>query len=556
MSLTRHVKSFFGWSLLLKFFALLSLLLAHGFMLLDGRDFDWSLEEFFFYQIILALFGLVVFEALKRRFLRAPTVLPRTSPGSTAPPGDFVERLIQRIHYPLTRAVIIADAQGRIISCTDSLLAHFGLVLSQVQQRRASEVFPDRFAQLLDSVALMAVQARALQTVCIKGWVKETADAPPIRVMCNPAFDEEDALLGFIMVCEDVTDMKLAERAAYQSKLGYTLLVEGLPIGVAVIQGYMTHDGLPDGRVLEANPAFHKFFSGADVQHSLLSNWPQLKNQPKLLTGVSRALTSSTPFTYDLPGGKLCLRILPIEDSRFYLLVNDSAEQKRNEQQVLLLNDQLNRSLADYKARTESITDDVNQFIHVSVEQLQMALEDLTESSVAKTVEKLEYIRTCMLQYAHATLLPYHTKLEDLREIVPKVLNQVYEQHGEPNVMVSSTPLPKLVLSRSVLESILRRLLDVVLTCEKVSISTVQVGVDQEFLDTKVYVFASGFDFSHLFLDEPPTDEEVSLDWSQSSNLALAIVRRMVNFHGGSLSWSREASLSLKISFTLGAPHL
>jgi hypothetical protein len=171
---------------------------------------------------------------------------------------------------------------------------------------------------------------------------------------------------------------------------------------------------------------------------------------------------------------------------------------------------------------------------------------------VAQSCTELYRVRSQFGKYHTARSLPYQaTTLVQPADIVKRLLETIENRY--PDIRFQVGALPAVVASPEVLTSIIERILVTLASQRREEAARIVVDGASGFLTTGVCVEAMGIDCTSLFLEIPPDTQP--LDWTLTSDLELATVRRMVNEHGGELLIGpAEQGEGVRITVTVGSP--
>ena len=95
------------------------------------------------------------------------------------------------------------------------------------------------------------------------------------RILSNPIRDENDKLIGVLVMASDITEQKQAEEALTESEKQYKTLTENINVGI-----YRNTPG-PKGKFIEANPAIIKMFGYKNKEEFFAKNVADLYQNPK-----------------------------------------------------------------------------------------------------------------------------------------------------------------------------------------------------------------------------------------------------------------------------------
>jgi len=383
-----------------------------------------------------------------------------------------------------------------------------------------------------------------------------------------PAFIGSE-YVGASVSLRSTAELRIAEDSAILHQMNYQVLFDSLPIGAAVFRPAVAADGGPDGYIVEANAALKKTTEGIPLPYTEPCSvvWPSFARQEKLRDGISQvasgALNAKCEFFSPALGKHLDVSLAPLPGGRVLAMVADQTDARIHEKQVLELNDQLHRTIAHQSDFIAKLIDDVQHFnqatadiVECHLEQISQLLPQLPDAAAPLIADALAALyRTLhqMLRYHNVANLPFkELSLVYPAEIVTRLVESLSNRYPDITFHVGS--LPAVVASQEVLASILEQLVAMLARLPVTAApARVEVGSQANFLDTTLYVAGWGFDTEQLFIEIP--EEKQSLDWTHTSDLDMAPVRRMVTKHGGDLCIAQtEDRLGVQLSFTIGAP--
>jgi PAS domain-containing protein len=471
--------------------------------------------------------------------------------------------------FSLDTGMFFLDANRKILSATQ-LPMRVAQVKSVAEMvgKRYGEVFPHKFARLIEELEAKSRTTRQPAAVEISDWSPYCPHPiGPVILMAMPAF-RDGQYVGHTIVFRSATEIRLAEESAILHQQNYEVLFDNLQCGVAVCRLAVSGDGGPDAYVVEANPGFKRMMDGLPLPYTepFSVAWPSFSIHDKLRQGIARVTSGEQSYQCQifLPelGKHFDVTLAALSAGRFQLVFSDQTDVRSHEQQVLALNDRMQRNLARQSKYLSSLLDDIDHF-HMAVSDVfEAQLDEVAQTApnllppygkvVSDACTKIYLITSQFNRYHMARSLPYQaTTLVNPTEIAKKLLETLENRY--PDVRFQVGALPVVVASQEVLTCIIERLLVTLASQRRDEAARIVVGGVGGFLTTGVCVEATGIDCSSLFL-EIPVDTQ-PLDWTLTSDLELATVRRMVAEHGGEmLIGPTEQGEGVRITVTVGSP--
>lgn len=506
----------------------------------------------------LALMGVSRLSAVRTRILRAF--------------GDIgaLNLVINTADFAPGAGALYLGPDHRILTASKLLveLARSDSV-SRLCGERIKDAFPTKLARLLTELSKKAQYTRKAAAVEIPDWTPYSALAlGPVVIYATPAFANEK-FTGTIIILRSSADVRSAEDSAILHQMNYQVLFDSLPMGVAIFRPSIAADGGADGYLLDLNPALKRTVEGIPLpeQEPCSVVWPSFVKQEKLREGVHQLMNGATNYRCEFfspaLGRNLEVFMAPLPGGRLLAMVSDHTDVRMHEKQVLTLNDQLQRALASRNDYVTRVLDDIENFNQATADVVEARLEEigaaipLISGPVAATITEataalyhtlhqvLRYQNAANVSYAGATLV--HPG-----EVVSRLLESIGNRY--PDISFTVESLPGVVANRDVLTSIIERLLLCVVNLPVwMAPARIEVGSERDFLATTIYVAGWGLDFSQMFI-EAPTERQL-LDWTLTSDLDVATVRRMVANHGGELFLSPTVDgQGVQLSFSIGNP--
>jgi hypothetical protein len=507
--------------------------------------------------LILSLFAISQIKAVKQGF--------KTGFGSF----DILNGVITSTQFSPDTGLLFIDANGKILTTTQ-LPMRVAQVSSPADMigKRFDDVFRDKFVRLLEGLLEKSRTTREPVAVDISDWTAYCSQAlGPLILIAMPSF-RDGQYVGHTIGFRSTTEIRLAEESAILHQHNYQVLFDNLMSGVSVCRLAVSSDGGPDAYVVEANPAFKRMMDGLPIPYTEPCSvaWPSFTSHDKLREGIAKVTSGEQGYQCQIffpeLGKYFHVILAALSAGRFFLIFKDQTDVRSHEQQVLTLNDRMQRNLSHQSAYLTSLLDDIDHF-HMAVAdlseaQLDRILKAVTNidppwaEEISQATTELYRVSSQFHRYHNARGLPYQaTALVHPTEIITRVLEKLENRY--PDVKFFVRKLPAVVASPEVLTSILERILATLAGQPHGDAARITVEGIGGFLTTGVSVEATGLTFTSLFL-EIPSDTQ-SLDWTLTSDLELATVRRMVTEHGGELLIGpAEHGEGVRLSVTIGSP--
>ena len=462
------------------------------------------------------------------------------------------------------------DVDGRILASTK-------LMVDLAEKKRTDSIvgvryhyiYPDNLARVLAELIEKAKYTRTVAAIDIPEWSGYTSlSIGPAVLYVTPSF-EGDEYIGGIIVIRSTADVRTAENSSIFYQMHYNILFDTLPVGVAVFRPSIAPDGGPDGYVLTANPALRKSVEGIALPFNEPCSvvWPSFIHQTKLRESISAALSGCDPvrceFFSPALGKHMEVYLAQLPGGRILTMLLDHTELRMNEQKVLALNDQLQRTIHTQTEYVTRVLEDIQNFNQATADMVEMHLDELKqlsprlpEQESAVVTEAACGLYQClnqMLRYHNVAHLPFKdTVLVHPAEVVTRLLEPLGNRF--PDVAFAIGSLPGVVSNREILSNIIEQLM---VSLAGLPVETapgrIEVSSRRDFLTTNITVSGWGFDTSPIFLETPA--ERQALDWTLTSDLDLATVRRMVVSHGGELFIGPTPDgVGVELSFSIGSP--
>lgn len=482
---------------------------------------------------------------------------------------DTLSQLIAAAEFSPNNGVLYLDTRRRILSASPMLLKIAGLSSDEMVGKSIEQAYSSKLARLLYELQDKATITKRAAAAEISDWLPYSPlSLGPVRVIATPCIDG-DEILGFIFLFRSIAELRLTEESAQLHQQHYQVLLDTLNIGVGVFRPAVSPvDGGPDAYLIEANSALKKTFEGVSLPFNEPCSvvWPSFTSQPSLREGMGAVAAGSASYRCEFFSSVLCkhlvVNLASLPGNRILATFSDQTEHRLNENQVLQLNDQLQRTLGKQSAHLAFLMQDIEQVNAATADQVESVMEQAApliealpqkeQAQAGALVQHLQHTLSQTLSYYEAGSLPYKENyLVYTAEIYKRVQEELGTRH--PGIRFVAGRLPALVAAPKVMEQVMQRLLTRIARMPVTENPRIEVGEHNDFLNAGLYVAAWGFDTEDLFVEVPIM--ATNLDWGLSSDLELAIVRRMVVEHGGQLSLvATEDHRGFRVFFTIGTP--
>ena len=507
--------------------------------------------------LILSLFAISQIKAVKQGF--------KSGFGAF----DALNDVITFTEFSPDTGLFFIDANGKILTTTQ-LPMRVAQVSSPADMigKRYDDIFLDKFIRLLEGLLEKSRTTRQPVAVEIADWAAYCNQAlGPVILIAMPSF-RDGQYVGHTIGFRSSSELRLAEESAILHQHNYQVMFDNLNCGVAVCRLAVSGDGGPDAYIVEANQSFKRMMDGLPLPYTEPCSvaWPSFSSHDKLRQGIGRVTSGEQTYRCQifLPelGKHFDVILAALTAGRFLLIFNDQTDVRSHEQQVLALNDRMQRNLSHQSTYLASLLDDIDHF-HMAVADLSEAqldrilkavtnIEPPWAEEISQATTELYRVSSQFHRYHNALGLPYRaTALVHPTEIVTRVLEKLENRY--PDVKFFVRKLPAVVASPEVLTSIIERILVTLAGQPHGGAARITIEGVGGFLTTGICVEATGLTLTSLFLEIPADTQP--LDWTLTSDLELATVRRMVTEHGGELLIGQaEHGEGVRLSVTIGSP--
>lgn len=484
---------------------------------------------------------------------------------------DVLSEVVSASAYSSDAGVLYLDADRRVLTASALPVRLSGSRrVTKIQGKRCKDLYPEKFARLLSAVMDNAQSSRRQVAVEVSDWSpygELGLDVGPMNIVATPAY-KGSRFAGFTVIFRSTKEIRLAEHSAALYQQNYQILFDTLQLGVAVFKPVVRDNGAFEVYLVEANAAFKRALDGVPLPggQSVSEVWPGFMAQPQLHEGISKLLTGEQTYQseifYPALGKYFEVWLAAMPEGRMLSVISDLTEFRIHEKQVLALNDRLQRNLAGQREYLASILDDIQYFNQATADVAEAPLQRLARVSssvppplageITSATSALHQVLHQMIRYHDSANLPYRAStLVHSVELVGRIQDAFRKRY--PHIEFSIGPLPSVVASPEVLYDVLEQLISSLARLSCTGPARIVVEGHSGFLDTGISVSGYGFDTTELVIDVPPDMEP--LDWTMTSDLNVALIRRMVREHGGQLTMGQaEQGDGIRLRFTIGSP--
>jgi PAS domain S-box-containing protein len=400
----------------------------------------------------------------------------------------------------------------------------------------------------------------------------------PIEDSAAPISDNDGHVSGVVLVFHDVTEKRRAQEKLRESEARYRNLFEAMSEGFALHEIICDDGGQPsDYRFLQVNPAFERqtgLKAGDIVGRTLYEVLPQSESLWVERYGSVALTGESARFDQwsETLGRHYEVSAFQTEKGRFGVLFLDITERKKAEEVVRQSRDELERRVQERTAELRRTNEELQQrnrdledFAHVASHDLQEPLRkiqtfaDLLSTSyhgsvVDKAGDYLERMRRAagrmqalvldLLRYSRVTSNQEPFARFNLREVVEEAVTDLGVLSEETGGRIEVGDLPDIEADRVQMRQLFQNLIANGLKYrgeEKPVVRVYSNPSPGSFWE--IHVSDNGIGFDECYLDKifKPFQRLHGKDAPyEGTGMGLAICRRIVERHGGSITAKSE----------------
>jgi PAS domain S-box-containing protein len=497
------------------------------------------------------------------------------------------QRLLQTVLDSFPLAVFWKDRQSVLLGC-NQLFAQLTGVATPLEAIGKTDF--DFSSTEEEALKYIKDDQAVMESGLSKIGIQETITSPNgqlnwIETNKIPLRDASGEVVGIVGTFQDITDRKLAEESLAESEAFNRQLVEEFPIGLASCR--------MDGQLVFVNTAFAKIL-GRTVEETLsLSYWDitpskyaeQEAEQVQLIQTQGRYGSYEKEYIhkdgYLVPVLLSGLMILQNGEFLIWSSVQDISDRKKAEAQLQLANNELMRAtrlkdefLANmsHELRTPlnsilGMTEILQEEIFGSINEQQLkSLQTIENSSTHLLALINDILDVAKIESGQVTLDLSSTSIESLcKSSFSFIKQQALTKRIQLSLRVPKN-LPEILLDerriRQVLINLLNNAVKFTLEGGTIALEVSQVKLDEDTINAiapiylKIAVIDTGIGISaeniqKLFQPFIQIDSALNRQYT-GTGLGLALVKRIVELHGGNVELTSE--LGVGSSFAIHLP--
>jgi PAS domain S-box-containing protein len=390
----------------------------------------------------------------------------------------------------------------------------------------------------------------------------------------------DGAPLRLIGTHTDITPLKEHEVALVRSNERLHALFHNMEEGVVLHELMRDEYGLPANyQIVAVNPRFEAL-TGLHAE-SVVGKSGDVAygtDSPPYLDAFSEVALSGKPIhfeTYFPPLDRhFLISVAPWGDGGFATIFTDVSERKRAEAEILRLNAELERRVAERTAELRTSNRDLESFSYTVSHDLRAPLRAIngfasllaeTEAErlspdgrglldrVVSNTRRMSQLIDDILEYSRvgrARLAPAST---DLQRLVEEVVGEL--QPAYPAAEIVMNPLPQAKVDAAMMRQVFANLIGNALKfSSKSAAPRIEIGTRNAGAATEYYVRDNGAGYDMRYADKlfGMFQRMHGANDFPGTGVGLAIVKRLIERHGGSIRAEATPDQGATFSFTLG----
>ena len=433
----------------------------------------------------------------------------------------------------------------------------------------AITIHHERLKQAEDDKSIIEVEYRIRRKNGEWRWVQSRD-----TVFTRDATGQVSQILGIL---HDITESKKSQNALIESEKKYRQLFENMTSGFAVHKMIYDERGQPvDYRYLEINPAFEKL-TGVPVEVLLGKTLKEIMpdTEEYWIEKFGHVASTGEPLAYTNFSRELdrhydTYAFCP-ELGSFAVVFNDATEKIKAQEEVQKLNEELKRRVRELEARNAELTQftytvshdlksplvTINGYLgYLEQDAFSGNLERLRQDiqRIQEATRKMHQLLTELLELSRVGRLMNTPQAVQFDDLIREALDLVNGQLEPRGITVHTQPnLPIVRGDRQRLIEVLQNLLDNAAKYMGDQLNPrIEIGQDGTEMDKPIFfVKDNGIGI------EPEFHEQIfglfnKLDSrSEGTGIGLALVKRIVEVHGGRIWVESELGQGATFYFTL-----